>query len=98
MKRLDYVFLRVVRWSSWPLLLLVILFLITGYIMSGRFGMSRFMDEKTALTIHKLMHLPLLVLLVAHVVPAVYLAFQRWGWIKRRNHPHATTKVISNSP
>ena len=25
-----------------------------------------------------------LVLVLAHVVPAMYLAFQRWGWIKHR--------------
>jgi hypothetical protein len=41
-------------------------------------------DEKTALTLHKLMHLPLGLLVLVHVVPSVYLALLRWGWIKQR--------------
>ena len=61
---------------------MVIAFLITGYIMSGRFGLGTWMNEKTALTLHKMLHLPLAVLLLVHTLPAVYLALQRWGWIK----------------
>ncbi len=84
MNRLNYVLLKIVRWSGWPLLPLVLVFLGTGYSMSGQYGLARFMDEKTALAVHKLGHLPLLGLLVAHTVPATYLALQRWGWIKQR--------------
>ena len=60
------------------------MFLITGYIMSGRYGFSGLLDEKQALAIHKLLHLPLMILLLVHTVPAVYLALQRWGWIRQR--------------
>jgi len=42
------------------------------------------LDEKRALTFHRMLHLPLIVLVLAHSVPAVYLAIQRWGWIKHR--------------
>ena len=35
-----------------------------------------------AVTLHKLLHAPLLVLSLAHVIPAMYLAFQRRGWIR----------------
>jgi hypothetical protein len=52
--------------------------------MSGRYGLSVLTDEKTALTLHKLMHLPLGLLVVIHVIPSVYLAFLRWRWIKPR--------------
>ena len=58
--------------------------LLTGYIMDGRYGFSRVMDEKSALTFHRMLHLPLIVLVLVHSVPAVYLAMQRWGWIKHR--------------
>lgn len=61
---------------------LVLLFLLTGYIMDGRYGMSRLLDEKTALTFHRLLHLPLIVLVLAHSLAATVLAMQRWGWIK----------------
>ena len=84
MSKLNLILLKTVRWSGWPLLPVVLVFLLSGYIMSGRYGFGNLLDEKTALTIHKLIHLPLIILLVAHTVPAVYLALQRWGWIKQR--------------
>jgi len=85
MNKLNFVSLKIVRWSGWLLLPLVLLFLLTGYIMDGRYGFGQLLDEKSALTFHRMLHLPLIVLVVAHVVPAVYLAFQRWGWIKTRS-------------
>jgi hypothetical protein len=87
MTRLNSAMLRIVRWSGWPLLPVVLLFLFTGYIMDGRYGLGRLLDEKTALTFHRMLHLPLIVLVLVHSVPAVYLALQRWGWIKPRGTP-----------
>jgi hypothetical protein len=84
MNKLNIISLKIIRWSGWLLLPLVMLFLLTGYIMDGRYGFSKLLDEKSALTFHRMLHLPLIVLVVAHVVPAVYLALQRWGWIKPR--------------
>lgn len=84
MKNLDLICLKVVRWTSWPLLVLLLAFFVTGYGISGRYGMGAWFNEKTALALHKLFHLPLIVLTVAHSLPAIYLAMQRWGWIKRR--------------
>jgi hypothetical protein len=84
MNKLNLVSLKMMLWSGWLLLPLVMLFLLTGYIMDGRHGFGKLLDEKSALTFHRMLHLPLIVLVVAHVVPAVYLAFQRWGWIKHR--------------
>ncbi len=84
---MNLVCLKMVRWTGWPLLPLVCLFLLTGYIMDGRYGFSRLLDEKTALTCHRMLHLPLILLVLAHSLPAVYLAFQRWGWIKHRPGP-----------
>ncbi len=83
MKNFDFICLKVVRWSSWPLLLLLLAFFATGYGVSGRYGMGALFTEQTALALHKLLHAPLLILTVAHSLPAVYLAMQRWGWIKR---------------
>ncbi|HOW65033.1 MAG TPA: hypothetical protein P5186_14585 [Candidatus Paceibacterota bacterium] len=83
MKPWDTYCLKTVRWSGWLLLLIVLFFFLTGYIMSGRFELDRLLDEKTALALHKLLHMPLMLLMVVHTVPAVYLAMQRWGWLKR---------------
>lgn len=79
--------LKLVRWTGWLLLPVVVAFLATGYAMSGRYGFGALADEKTALTLHKLLHVPLLLLVAVHVVPSTYLAFVRWGWIKQ--HPKA---------
>ncbi len=84
MNKLNFILLKMVRWSGWPMLPLLVLFLLTGYIMDGRYGLSRLLDEKSALTFHRMLHIPLIVLVLAHSLPAAYLAMQRWGWIKPR--------------
>jgi hypothetical protein len=79
--RLNVVCLKLVRWTAWPLFFVVLGLIFTGYSTSGRYGLGKLMDGQTALTLHKLLHAPLIVLLVAHSLPAMYLAFQRWGWL-----------------
>lgn len=74
----HYVLEKIIRISSWPLLLLVILFFMTGYMMSGEFGLGGIVDAKTALAVHKALHVPLLVAMLLHTVPATYQAFRRW--------------------
>ncbi len=78
MNKLNLVLLKIVRWSGWLLLPLVLGLLLTGYVMDGRFGFDRLLDETTALTFHRLFHLPLILLALAHVLPAICLAVQRW--------------------
>jgi hypothetical protein len=82
---LNIICLRLVRWTGWLLLPVVLAFLATGYAMSGRYGLGALASERAALTLHKLMHAPLAILVVAHVVPSLYLAMLRWGWIKHRS-------------
>ncbi len=79
----NYVFVKTVRWTGWPLLPLVLCFFLTGYIMDGRYGFGLLLDENTALTYHRMLHLPLIVLVLVHSLAAAYLAIQRWGWVKR---------------
>ncbi len=83
MTRFSLALLKTVRWTGWALLPVLVGFLVTGYTMDGRFGFGRFLAENTALTFHRMIHVPLLLLVLAHSVPAAYLAFQRWGWLKR---------------
>lgn len=78
MRKSHAILLKTVWWTGWPLLPLVLAFLATGYAMSGRFGFGGLIDGSTALTWHKLMHGPLLVLVLVHSVPAIYLALRRW--------------------
>jgi hypothetical protein len=53
--------------------------------MDGRYGLSRLLDEKPALTFHRMLHIPLIILVLVHSVPAVCLAAQRWGWVQSRS-------------
>ncbi|HVT73417.1 MAG TPA: hypothetical protein VHD61_09790 [Lacunisphaera sp.] len=82
MNSLSHIAVIVVRWTGWILLPLLLAFFATGYAISGRYGFGALASERTALALHKLLHLPLGALVVAHVVPSVYLALLRWGWIK----------------
>src|ERR1035438_4112176 len=85
MPTLKTLCLKLVRWTGWLLVPFVLAFFATGFAMSGRYGFGMLADERTALTLHKLMHAPLLILVVAHVAPSLYLAMHRWGWIKQRS-------------
>ncbi len=85
MNRFNLLLLKTVRWSSWPLLPVLAGFLITGYAMTGQYGFNRWCDEKTALTLPRMLHWPLVLLVLVHSVPAVYLALQRWGWVRLRD-------------
>ncbi len=84
MNTLAFICLKLVRWSGWLLLPLVLAFFATGYAMSGRYGFGVLAGEQAALALHKLLHLPLGLLVVVHVLPSCYLAMVRWGWIKQR--------------
>jgi hypothetical protein len=82
MSHLSGACLKIVRWSGWLLLPLLLGFFFTGYASSGRFGLGVLLSAQMAVTLHKLLHAPLIVLSLAHVVPAMYLAFQRWSGIR----------------
>jgi hypothetical protein len=87
MSKLNPVLVKLVWWTGWPLFPLVVAFLATGYTISGRFGLGFWLDERTALAWHKLLHLPLIVLVLVHSLPAMYLGAQRWGWFRKPPPP-----------
>ena len=82
MTNFNRIALKTVRTTSWPLLALVIASFVTGYMMSNRYGLGATLKPEKALVIHKLLHVPLLAVLVPHTIAAAYLAFKRWGWVK----------------
>lgn len=89
---INAILLRIVRWSGWPLFIVVTGFIVTGYAASGRYGLGVLMDVRTAMALHKLLHLPLVVLLLVHALPAMYLAAYRWGWFRKAGSAKCTTK------
>jgi len=82
MKNLSPIMVMVVRWTGWPLFFLIATFILTGYGITGRYGLGSFISENEALTLHRLFHLPLIVLWLTHSIGAIYLAMVRWRWIK----------------
>lgn len=82
----GYYVVKAVRWTGWLLLALMVLYILSGYALSGTFGLDGLMSEATATAVHvnwKLDRL-LLVLLIVHAGGATYLAMRRWGWIRTR--------------
>ena len=81
-RKLGHLAIKTLRHTAWPLLILLLFYLVTGFAMSGRFGLDRWMDEKKALAVHKALHVPLLLLFPIHGVCATYLALRRRRWIQ----------------
>jgi hypothetical protein len=81
-RRLGHAAIKTVRYTSWPLLVVVLTYLATGYAMSGQYGLGTLLDANTAKSFHKLLHAALIVLVLTHSVCATYLAFRRWRWIR----------------
>jgi len=85
MARLNTVLTKTVRITGWPLLVLMVVYLVTGYVLCGQVRPGRWLTVERALEIHRLFVVPLVVLLAAHSLPAMYLAAVRWGWTKTKD-------------
>ena len=83
-KSANFYLIKTVRISGWVLFFVMLLFIITGYALCGKLGFTKFISTQRALTIHKIFDLPLVLLFLTHSLAAIYLAFRRWGWIKKK--------------
>jgi hypothetical protein len=81
--RAGYIVIKTLRYSSWPLLLLLLGYLVTGFAMSGQYGFGKLLDKEMALAIHRGLHVPLGLLFGLHAVCATYLAMRRRRWLKK---------------
>lgn len=75
---------KTLRYTAWPLLILMILFVASGYAMSGEYGFNRMMSVDAALTLHRWFNIPLVLLFVVHACAGAYISFRRWGWIGKK--------------
>ena len=83
-KTVNYYVIKTARASGWLLLPLMLLFLGTGFVLCGKYGFHRLMTADSAMLLHRIFDMPLVVLFAVHVVTTAYLSFRRWGWIKSR--------------
>jgi cytochrome b subunit of formate dehydrogenase len=81
--RLRVLLMKANRISCWLLLFLMIVFIITGYSMTGKFGFNKLIDKRSSTTIHLLLDIPLIILFLFHSFVSIYFAFLRWGWIRK---------------
>lgn len=84
-KSVNYYLVKSVRITGWILFLIMLLFITTGFALCGKYGFSRVISTQAALRIHRIFDMPLIVFFLTHSLIAIYLAFRRWGWIKKRN-------------
>jgi hypothetical protein len=82
-KPFAYHAVKAVRISGWFLLVLMVLYVISGYALVGELGFDRLMSVPLAegLHLHWRLDVPLVLGLAVHVGAAAYLAMRRWGWI-----------------
>jgi succinate dehydrogenase/fumarate reductase cytochrome b subunit len=86
MKRtIHYYLIKMVRLSGWTLLVLMAIYIVTGFALCDKLGMRQLLDTQSALVIHQIFDWPLLVAFAVHASLTVYFALRRWGWIKNKN-------------
>lgn len=81
--KLQRVLIRINRISCWFLLVVVIIFLITGWAMTNRYGLNKLMNPRLALSYHNTMHYPLAIFFIIHVGISIYFASKRWKIFKK---------------
>jgi succinate dehydrogenase/fumarate reductase cytochrome b subunit len=82
---INYYLIKIARTSGWLLLGLLLVYIVTGFSLCGKLGVSNVLDLQTALAIHKIFDWPLVAVVLVHSSITVYFALRRWGWIKKRH-------------
>ena len=78
MATVNVILIKAVRLTGWPLLVLIPLYLLTGYVLGGQWNVGEWMNMERALYLHRNLDVLLIVLFLAHSVPAVWVAVGRW--------------------
>ena len=89
--------LKTARTSGWVLLVLVGLFIVTGYALGGKYGFDELLGAQTALTIHRVFDIPLVVFFLLHAATTIYFALRRWGVIKNEKRPRTAATGAERS-
>lgn len=83
-RRFGYYVVKAVRISGWVLLILMVVYICSGYALTGEYGFDRLMSPTAAEVLHLKPDAVLLAALGVHAGGAIYLALRRWGWIRTR--------------
>ena len=83
-KSVNFYLVKTVRFTGWLLFFIMVLFITTGFALCGKLGFSKVIGTQEALRIHKIFDFPLILFFLMHSLVGIYLAFRRWGWIRKR--------------
>ena len=80
-RSLNHYLVKANRITGWALLALVLVFVPTGFAITGRYGFSTLVEPNLARDIHWTLVWPLIGVFVVHSILNVYFSFKRWGWL-----------------
>lgn len=81
MANINRILMIVSRISAWILLILMIMFIMTGYSMVGMYGFNKVIGKGLSLNLHLLFGIPIVLVFIIHSGIQVYFAIKRWRWI-----------------
>ncbi len=79
---INFWLLRVSRWSGYVLLVLLIIYIVTGYSMVGFHGMNRLVEKSLAVFLHLNLDWVLIIFIMIHGGIEIYFALRRKGILK----------------
>ena len=83
-KFLTSYLMKTSRAAGWLLVVLMPVYVVTGFSMGSIIGMNKVVEPNSAKQIHLLFAWPLVATVVVHSSITVYFAMRRWGWINVR--------------
>ena len=83
-KRPKFYLVMLNRLAAWLLLVVMIIYIFSGFALCGTLGFNRWIATDRALAVHRNLAWPLVVLFLVHAGISVYFALRRWGWVKTR--------------
>jgi hypothetical protein len=79
-RSLGYYLTKANRLTGWLLFFLVLVFIPSGFAITGQYGFQRLLEPNRAATVHALLVWPVIGSFLVHSMLNIYFAFRRWGW------------------
>ena len=81
-RSLQWYLHKVNRISGYVLFVVIVLLVVSGLAMTGRYGFDKLFSAQTGWKIHSAMRWPVIGFFVIHASVSWYFSFRRWRWVK----------------